>query len=197
MFNNKYPYTDFHELNLDWILKKITEMDDKISSIKEDILDESKGYTDEAIANRLSGIDDEFDNFKVDILGRISNIDSKYENFTRLIDAKLQLMQADIDAFDARLTSGLNSAHQYTDTRITQNNEYILDEIGKGLVDLKVLNPFTGDYVSIQAMFEALADYHLDAVSYQHIIDANKTYAELEALDKTYNEWATKSAEFI
>ena len=32
MFNN-YPYTDFHELNLDWILQKIQEMNTKVENI--------------------------------------------------------------------------------------------------------------------------------------------------------------------
>ena len=29
MFINEYPYTDFHELNLDWVLTKIKKLEDK------------------------------------------------------------------------------------------------------------------------------------------------------------------------
>lgn len=34
MFWNKYPYTNFHELNLDWILQKIKEMDKSLSEFE-------------------------------------------------------------------------------------------------------------------------------------------------------------------
>ena len=30
---NEYPYTDFHEMNLDWILKKMKEMSASIDNI--------------------------------------------------------------------------------------------------------------------------------------------------------------------
>lgn len=30
---NEFPYTDFHELNLDWILSKIKEFDEKMSEL--------------------------------------------------------------------------------------------------------------------------------------------------------------------
>lgn len=42
-FRNKYPYTDFHEFNADWILSKITEFDAYIKSIK-DIIDQLASY---------------------------------------------------------------------------------------------------------------------------------------------------------
>lgn len=42
-FRNKYPYTDFHEFNADWVLSKITEFDAYIKSIKE-IIDQLESY---------------------------------------------------------------------------------------------------------------------------------------------------------
>lgn len=33
VFNNEYPYTDFHELNLSWVLKKIKELIEHLRQI--------------------------------------------------------------------------------------------------------------------------------------------------------------------
>lgn len=37
MFTNKYPYTDNHELNLDWMLKKIKELEDRVKALEEQL----------------------------------------------------------------------------------------------------------------------------------------------------------------
>ena len=34
-FDNKYPYTDFHELNLDWLLEKVKGIDDRFVAIED------------------------------------------------------------------------------------------------------------------------------------------------------------------
>ena len=44
-FRNKYPYTDFHEFNADWVLSEITKFDEYITSIKE-IIDQLASYYD-------------------------------------------------------------------------------------------------------------------------------------------------------
>lgn len=36
LFNHEYPYTDFHELNLDWIIKKVHEINETVNSIYTD-----------------------------------------------------------------------------------------------------------------------------------------------------------------
>lgn len=41
---NRYPYTDMHELNLDWILSKISELDGKVNN-------ELKAYVREELNN--------------------------------------------------------------------------------------------------------------------------------------------------
>ena len=37
LFNNRYPYTDFHELNIGWCIEKITDFEARVTSVEEDV----------------------------------------------------------------------------------------------------------------------------------------------------------------
>lgn len=37
MFTNKYPYTDFHELNLDWFLKEFTNLKNELTELQQTV----------------------------------------------------------------------------------------------------------------------------------------------------------------
>lgn len=37
LFNNRYPYTDFHELNIGWCIQKITDFEARVTSVEEDV----------------------------------------------------------------------------------------------------------------------------------------------------------------
>lgn len=39
-FFNEYPYTDFHEMNLDWIISKVKELDKKVGESLEEYIKE-------------------------------------------------------------------------------------------------------------------------------------------------------------
>lgn len=39
VFNN-FPYTNIHELNLDWIIKKVKELDDEVNEKLDSIISE-------------------------------------------------------------------------------------------------------------------------------------------------------------
>ena len=38
----QFPYTNFHELNLDWVLSKLKELDEKVNNIEDRILSQAK-----------------------------------------------------------------------------------------------------------------------------------------------------------
>lgn len=46
LFNNEYPYTDFHELNLSWVLKETKKVIDSVKSIDGWIEQHEKEYQD-------------------------------------------------------------------------------------------------------------------------------------------------------
>lgn len=64
-FINKYPYTDFHELNLDWLLKNYQAIIDEINEINTWVAQHKIEYN-EAIA-RLTAVENEIDTFEAQI----------------------------------------------------------------------------------------------------------------------------------
>lgn len=79
-FFHKYPYTNFHELNLDWILEKITEFQSTLESW-------------EAIANQLITALEDIDDMKADILQLQADV------------ADLKALRAQVDTITAICTS--------------------------------------------------------------------------------------------
>ena len=59
-FTNDFPYTDFHEINLDWILNKIKEFQERIDSFEDTVLKKANAYTDSEILKLSQKISEEF-----------------------------------------------------------------------------------------------------------------------------------------
>ena len=45
-FYNKYPYTDFHELNLDWVLETIRNLTEEWAAVQTDWSDTKQAWED-------------------------------------------------------------------------------------------------------------------------------------------------------
>lgn len=187
MIIDKYPYTNLHELNLDWIIEKIKELTIYVETVEENILAQAKAYTDE----ELAGYQDQLNSYQAQINNQIAQFQDTVNNLLTIQDSKIQ-------AFDRKIDDAIIGVNARTDLAIEQNNDYLMEQISQGLIDIKVVNYFTGALVSVQEMFDYLAHFHLEnAISYAELAAASKTYTEFAAYYMTYTTLANSGKTII
>lgn len=165
----QFPYTNFHDLNLDWVLKEVKRVSEAVDKWSTEVLDAAKAYTDEKIAAEAERANQANLELK-------QSVETAIRDFQNVVNGALSGFQEQLTQQDAEIDANLVAARGYTNAQIAQNNEFLMEEISKGLIDLKVLNLFTGKYVTVQEMFDYLSAFHLTgAISIAQVANAQRT----------------------
>lgn len=185
-FYNKYPYTDFHELNADFLLQRVKSIEEQIANIKEEIEGEIFEWVQEQLApyqEQLNQLIEEVEQLQEETEETLAAYDVRITNFINQINGAL----ADIRA---ELVASIQAVNDLTDLKIEQNNTYLLNQISENVGALfQVLNPFTGTMMNIQEMIDYLSAFHIvDGIDYDTMNTRALTYAAFNALNITYTD---------
>lgn len=195
MFTQNYPYTDYHNLNLDWVIGKVKEFEERVNNIESDILEQAKEYVDEQLKLAVITLREDYNNFVNEVNDKIAVLDDSYANFVKEVSDRIVLMNARIDKMQDTVDSVLAQANAYTQQAIINNNEYIVEQTTKALDTVTVVNYFTGQRISIQNMFDYLAQFHLqNAINYNKMNTRALTYTRFNTLNMTYTDLALDGA---
>ena len=191
MFTQNYPYTDYHNLNLDWVISKVKEFEERVNNIESNILEQAKEYVDEQLKLAIVTLEADYNNFINEVNGKIAGLDESYDDFVKEVSDRIVLINARIDKMQDTVDSVLAQANSYTQQAIINNNEYIIEQTTKALSTVTVVNYFTGQRVSIQNMFDYLAQFHLqNAINFGQMNTRALTYTQFNSLNMTYTDLA-------
>lgn len=167
---NKYPYTDFHEMNLDWILVNYQSIIDKINETIEWANNHQIEY-EEAIA-RLSAVEQEIYTFEQQITDAFARLEQQITSDVEMaltqirtdVDTAIRQMQqevtrqladfvvefqqlkSEVQAEINNLLGIVNRAIEQLQNTLAANNEFVFEYVENRLEEFKELIP---DYENI------------------------------------------------
>ena len=199
---DKFPYTNFHELNLDWIIKALKDLDTKVDNLQATITEEAKKYIDQRIKEFVEGpladmqaditrLEGEFNQLELDIQKQFEQFetaqDQLFQKFKREVNDQLNIMRGEIRQAKEELTTIAKGAYEYVDQKCQMFMDMIPELVQQQSLNIKVLNFFTGKYVTIQEMFDTLALLHVqDGISYTNLAARQNTYDDVKNYQRTY-----------
>lgn len=188
------PYTNFHELNLDWLLREVKALGARIDGLKDDILTEANNYTDQ----KINSIKNDFNALKAEFDRIVAELDEQYDTFIDVVEAQFTFMREEIRAFESRMAAQETRINARTDVAIQQAIDAFSERLPEEFEQLTVNNFFTGQLVSIQDMFDYLASLHVqNGLTYTEVTARQKTYAQMAAYNATYQQITINAASII
>ncbi len=205
----QFPYTNFHDLNLDWIIKALKDLDKKVDTIEERITEAAKVYVDARIKefvdgpmqdmqNQINALDTEMDTFQAKVNKQFADYtaatDKKLADFQTLVNAQIVLLRNDLANAKAEFQTLIDGANSYTDQQIAVAMSKIPKLVEKYILEVHVWNMLTGEYVPIQVMFNYLCTLHVDnGLTNDEVTAKNNTFTQMAEYNATFHQMTVNS----
>lgn len=214
-----FPYTNFHELNLMWILQQYKKLTAQVETLNSWMATHKTEYA-EAI-KRLTALENEintfearinkaFDDLKAEQQQQFNNlvadIDRRFAALVNTVNQTITELQTQVANEIARLRIEVKTAITTINDLLESNNEYILEvvenKLQKWLDDLPdydtlmVLNPVRGYRTSIQIAINDLYSYAaVNAITAREFDELRITAIQFDNLMITAGEFDRNAKE--
>lgn len=178
------------------------EMVSKLYQKLDEVITEVNDIDQDAIEAALESMRQEIAKFEGQIQEQYNALDEKYQTlYNEVNESVLELADAtaaSLNELDLKIHNLGESLKDIMDLKISENNEYIFESIASEIIGIKVLNYFTGEKVTVQEMFDYLAQLHAtDGITVTELITRQKTVNQLIALKFTYSQLAMNGKNII
>lgn len=175
-FINEFPYSDFHELNADWLIKKTKDLINRVKTL-EDEMAQIEVMTEDQIRELINNA---IADNNIEIFKALDDLHTAVTSeYTTAIQNAINQLKIYVDNQDSYYD---NIAHSYADNILVQAKQYTDDKI---LNYTMMVNPITGQYDDVRNVVN-------DIVYYFHS-ENSLTAGEYDALDMTAEDYDTKN----
>lgn len=170
-----WPYVNFHELNLDWVVLKVRELDASVAEVLAWKL--SWDDTLNAITNELTLLEGRVNDMTAQQIAFIQSVNQRFQDLAdqnrQEINALIQSVDDRFHILDLQVTGRLDQQDVLINAEIQSMSGQITglaNELEQAILDLgstfMVSNPLTGEQTTVQGAINALAALHaLDALT--------------------------------
>lgn len=154
-FYNKYPYTDFHELNLDWILTQYQSIIDKLNDTISWCNEHQTDY--EAALARLTAVENEIYTFEAQINTAFDQLEAR--------------INADFDQQKAELAAALAA----TEAEVAQQIELLTTQVNEAIASFDYKFAVLKNQILLE-VDQLKAEVRQEIANFYEVMQANNTY---------------------
>lgn len=180
-----FPYVNFHELNLNWIIEEMGDIKREMAAIEawktdwDGTLEELEARYD-TLTNLYASLLEQNEQFKADINSQFAAFEStmniQYQAFENTVNSQVTGLSNQISSLSTELDNAINNLAQ----------------------SLTMINPFTGEKAPLTDVINMLAAFHMaDALTAQEYDSKQLTASAYDALDLTAYQYDVQGSLYI
>lgn len=215
---NEYPYTNFHDMNMDWILHQLKKITEDINALNEwkAYRTERDAWLDESIAD----LNSKYADLMILYNTFVDTVNARFDELTREItdqvDALEERITIQVNALETRVTNQVNALDREMRDAMTNFQASVNALLGvyntriiaveQGLIDVEnqipnmmnIVDPYTGQINSIvNVIYEIVNESKANALTADAYDSAALTASAYDALGLTAYTYDFDGATYI
>lgn len=174
-FINQFPYSDFHEMNLDWLIKHTRLLEDQVKTLQEQIA-EIEVMTEDQINTMINTA---IATNNIDLYNRMISLKNEITaEYTSYVTLQIDNLKIYLDNQDVYYD---NLAKSYAENALIQSKNYTDQSV---LDYTMMVNPINGNYEDVRKVVNDIFSTFLT--------NESLTAAEYDVLELTADDYDTK-----